>query len=301
MGQGGITYEADQRHAEIITKILGLEGKKGLSTPGVRAANEKDEELDDEFLERKEAGIYRAITARGNYLSQDRTDIKYAVKELSRQMAKPRRRDWRKIVRFGKYLLKHGRYVCRFGYQDGVSKLDVWTDTDYAGCRETRKSTSGGVIQLGGHTIRGWSNTQKVIALSSGEAEYYGIVKGISEGIGTRSILQDMDVQLKIRVKEDSSAALGMANRTGLGKVRHIEVNQLWIQEKVRSKEVEVVKVAGVDNLADALTKNLEAEGINKHLKFANCYFAEGRHELMPEVVGKVEEIGFMEGEPGED
>ena len=152
-------------------------GKKPLGTPGVKPSNEKDEELDDEFLDKKEASIYRAITARGNYLSQDRTDIKYAVKELSRHMARPRRRDWRKMIRFGKYLLGNGRYVCKYDYQDEIKKIDVWIDTDYAGCRETRKSTSGGVIQLGKHTIRAWSNTQKVIALSSGEVEYYRIVK----------------------------------------------------------------------------------------------------------------------------
>ena len=72
----GIRYEADQRHAEIITKILGLEGKKHIGTPGTKAANEKDEEGDDEPLGKREASTYRAITARGNYMSQDRTDIK---------------------------------------------------------------------------------------------------------------------------------------------------------------------------------------------------------------------------------
>ena len=82
----------------------------------------------------------------------------------------------------------------------------------------------------------------------------------------------------------------------GLGKVRHIEVNQLWIQEKVRNKEVEVVKVKGLDNLADALTKSLDLDSIRKHIKDASCYIGSGRHELMPEVVGEVEEVRFMEG-----
>ena len=129
-------------------------------------------------------------------------------------MAKPRKRDWRKLIRFGKYLLGNGRYVCKYDYQDEVRKIDVWTDTDYAGCRETRKSTSGGVIQLGKHTIRGWSNTQKVIALSSGEAEYYGIVRGISEALGTRSLMEDMDIGeggFKCRVRDYQQ------NRTGEG------------------------------------------------------------------------------------
>ena len=136
-----------------------------------------------------------------------------------------------------------------------MGKLDVWTDTDYAGCRETRKSTSGGLIMLGTHLIRGWSATQRVIALSSGEAEYYGVVRGAAEAMGTQSILKDMGVSLTIRLKEDSFAAKGIAERTGLGKLRHVEVNQLWVQEKVKNKVIELTKVKGIDNLADALTK----------------------------------------------
>ena len=83
---------------------------------------------------------------------------------------------------------------------------------------------------LGKHVIRTWSATQRVIALSSGEAEFYGMVKGGAEAMGTRSILEDLGIARKIRLSEDSSAAKGIADRTGLGKVRHIEVNQLWIQ-----------------------------------------------------------------------
>jgi hypothetical protein len=52
--------------------------------------------------------------------------------------------------------------------------------------------------------------------------------------MGTQSLLKDLEVECKITILEDSSAAKGVAERTGLGKVRHIEVNQLWIREKVR-------------------------------------------------------------------
>ena len=93
----GIHYEADQRHSEIIIKELGLDrNKKSVATPGVSNDNSKDEEEDDDELDDKASAMYRAAIARGNFLSQDRFDIKHAVKELSRRMAKPRNRDWRK-------------------------------------------------------------------------------------------------------------------------------------------------------------------------------------------------------------
>ena len=81
----------------------------------------------------------------------------------------------------------------------------------------------------------------------------------------------------------DSSAAKGMASRKGLGKVRHVEVNQLWVQEKVGSGELDLKKVDGAQNLADALTKHVEHDGIQKHLEGTNQWVAEGRHELMPQ------------------
>ena len=71
----------------------------------------------------------------------------------------------------------------------------MWSDADFAGCRNERKSTSGAVILLGSHSLKSWSLTQKVIALSSGEAEYYGLVKSGSQGLGIRALLGDLGVE----------------------------------------------------------------------------------------------------------
>ena len=82
----------------------------------------------------------------------------------------------------------------------------------------------------------------------------------------------------------DSSAAKGMASRKGLGKVRHVEVNQLWVQEKVGSGEVELRKVDGQSNLADALTKYIDGESIMRHMDGTGQHYAYGRHVIMPAV-----------------
>ena len=96
---------------------------------------------------------------------------------------------------------------------------------DAASCR---RSTSGGLIILGSHLIKGWSSIQKVTALSSGEAEYYAIVKGACQGIGVRSMFQDFQIndvsQRYVEINEDSSAAKGIASRRGLGKLKHIDI-----------------------------------------------------------------------------
>ena len=91
----------------------------------------------------KKATVYRALVARGNYLAQDRSDIGFAVKELCRSMSDPSEGDWTALNRLGRYLCGKERVVIKYPYQDNSRKLEVWVDTDYAGCRRTRKSTSG--------------------------------------------------------------------------------------------------------------------------------------------------------------
>ena len=279
----GIRYEADQRHAELIVKEMGFqEGSKSVTTPGSK--NEKEDEGGEEEMDNQESTRYRAIVARAVYLAQDRTDIGFATKELARKMSKPRVKDWASLKRMARYLIGRERSVVRYDYQDAQDTVEVWVDTDYAGCKETRKSTSGGVMMIGGHTVKGWSNTQSVIALSSGEAEYYGMVKGTSSGMGLRSLMKDMDVDINIRVRTDSSAALGVSRRRGLGKLRHIELSQLWLQERVSAGDVQVMKVKGIDNLADALTKHVTQEEISMHMHGTAQEHAQGRHALAPEV-----------------
>ena len=84
-------------------------------------------------------------------------------------------RRWRNI---GKYLICYPRLVSKLAWQDMTTKITAFTDSDWAGCKVTRASTSGGVITWGGGLLKSWSKTQGSIALSSGEAEFYAAVKG---------------------------------------------------------------------------------------------------------------------------
>ena len=83
---------------------------------------------------------------------------------------------------------------------------------------------------VGGHFIKGWSRTQNHITLSSAEAELIALVKCSAELLGVRSMLRDFGVESEGVVYAVSSAALAIARRKGAGKMRHINVNSLWIQ-----------------------------------------------------------------------
>jgi hypothetical protein len=286
----GIHYEADQRHAEIIISSLGLkDNSKAVKTPGLA----HQELVHGESLDPADASMYRALVARANYMAQDRSDIQYAVKELCKNMSAPTTDDWNKLKRLGRYLIGRERVVVIYGYQGWNGKITAWTDSDYAGDKKTRKSTSGGVLLLGKHVIKSWSSTQSVIALSSGEAEYYAIVKGASLAMGVKSMLNEWDIITdidathssdEIEINTDSSAAKGICQRRGLGKVRHIEVTELWVQDHVLKGTISVKKVPGTENLSDALTKYLDQAGIAFHLCETNQRIFSGRHNLMPEI-----------------
>ena len=136
----------------------------------------------------------------------------------------------------------------------------MWAQTDFAGCARTRKSTSGGVVQFGNHFVKSSSSTQGLGAMSSGKADCYGIVKGASMGLGIKIVLSVLGVAVNAIIRMDASATKGIANRKGLGKVRHIQLNQLWIQDRVVKGEIIVLKVKGKEKRKSAY-KALQCSG----------------------------------------
>ena len=127
-------------------------------------------EAETEALVGAEATRFRAVAARANYLSGDGPDIQYAVKEFCRRMAKPVNGEWERLIRLGRYLKGAPRCVQCYERQSENAAVTGCSDSDWAGCRTTGKSTSGGVIQPGARLIKTWSRTQDSITLSSAEA-----------------------------------------------------------------------------------------------------------------------------------
>ena len=88
-------------------------------------------------------------------------------------MATPTEGNWLLMKRMGRYLLGNPRLVQLFRWQSAAGALHTYTDSDWAGDKITRKSTSGGIVFKWNHAIKPWSSNQTVIALSSAEAELY--------------------------------------------------------------------------------------------------------------------------------
>ena len=139
-------------------------------------------------------------------------------------------------------------------YQDDVEQMTTWTDSDWAGCVTTRRSTSGGIISHGTHFIKAWARTQAVVALSSAEAELYASVKTTAETLGVISLFRDIGVTVSGVVLTDASATLSLIRRRGLGKSKHTSTNHLRIPGVQDQTRLMYDKVRGPNTIADMMT-----------------------------------------------
>ena len=184
----------------------------------------------------------------------------------------------------GRYLKKRPRVVIKYNWQSTGANIIANSDSDWAGDKIKRKSTSGGIIRIGNHFIKSWSKNQSVIALSSAEAELYAIIKTSSGTLGIMSILKDRSLQFTADIMADASAALGIIGRSGLGKLRQVDTSYLWLQQDSIKNKLKMNKVKGTSNPADMNTKGLSGEEILKYTRMLNMEYQEGRAELAPEV-----------------
>jgi hypothetical protein len=111
-----------------------------------------------------------------------------------------------------------------------------------------------------------WSRTQQVVSLSSAEAELHGLCKAASEGLAAMHMSDEMYMYLPLRLLTDSSAARGIVQRQGCGKVKHLDIKSLWIQERESVGDLSVVKVPRLENCSDLLTHHWSEAEAELHL-----------------------------------
>ena len=119
--------------------------------------------------------------------------------------------------------------------------------------------------------------------MSSGEAEFYGLVKAAGVGLGFKSLMADMGSDVPCRVWTDSSVAMGIVGRQGLGKLRHIDTHSLWVQQAARAGRITVKKVRGEENPADLFAKYLSSrEKVSQLVGLLGCRYEAGRPAAAP-------------------
>lgn len=229
---------------------------------------------EEEILLFKQSGHnYRRAVGSLNYLSQcTRPDLSHSVSLLSQFLEKPT------LVHSGhfKRVLRYLRGTSSLGLTYGVEPLNrtlktfqaavsgppvAFSDSNWAGCQITRRSTSGYVFLFNGGAISWWCKKQPTVALSSTEAEYKGFLDAGQEGIWVRRLMKTLgfDNLLSTTLFGDNQGSISLSrNPVFHARTKHIEIHFHWIREKVQDGSINIRYCPTEDMIADVLTKSLD-------------------------------------------
>ena len=277
----GFEWEPNSKHVEDMVELCGLKQEpKGAPTPITKATGKGRRDIDDD-LEPHDVQTFRQAAGTGLYLSIDCPSLQFALSVVMSGMSEPKVVHQLQVVRVARYFLQHPGETCLFNYQADPKTLYVYTDTDWAADELTRKSVSCIAERCGSHMLDCSVAKQSLVALSSGEAEFHGIVMAVATPRQTSQVLGQIGVQVEVTIASDSSAARGICTRTGSGKVRHLSIKELWIQEAYRKKEFQLVSVDTLLNWADIGTKAHTSERLTSLLRQMPLRLREGRTKAL--------------------
>lgn len=262
-----------------IATALGMENAKTSLIP--ETINEKAQDSDDESLTPSEARNFRTCVGKAMYLSHHRPDIQHSVNTLSRSMRNPTMIAMRRLKKLTRYLLGTSEVYQELCPDPHAETLQVPVDSDWADDRETRQSCSGGAVLFHGCAVLTWARTQKTRALSSAEAELYGIGSGAIEGLGAAQLLQEWQYKTVPLLQTDSQSALAVCKRRGPGRMKHIELKMLTVQEWLKTGRLRIHKISTHDNPADLMTKAMNREKLIKFgraLNLRGAFFTDLSH-----------------------
>lgn len=236
---------------------VGMLDCRPADTPMVQ--NHKLGEYPDQVPANKER--YQRLVGRLIYLSHTRPDIAYAVSVVSQFMHAPSVDHMSAVDRILRYLKSAPGKGLMFA-KNGHLDVQGYTDADWAGNQTDRRSTSGYLTFVGGNLVTWRSKKQNVVALSSAEAEFRGISKGLCELLWLKKLLTELGYcpQREMELFCDNKAAIDIShNPVQHDRTKHVEIDRHFIKENLDAKVIRIPFVKSEDQLADVLTKAVAA------------------------------------------
>lgn len=203
--------------------------------------------------------LYRSLAGALQYLTITRPDISYAVQQVCLFMHAPREPHMqliKRILRYIKGTLDHGLHLTK----SRSDSLTAYTDADWAGCPDSRRSTSGYCVFLGDNLVSWSSKRQATISRSSAEAEYRGVANAVAETSWLRNLLLELHVPLRratLVYCDNISAVYLSSNPVQHQRTKHVELDIHFVREKVQLGSVRVLHVPAAYQYADIFTKGL--------------------------------------------
>lgn len=223
-----------------------------------------------EYLDQVPAdkGRYQRLVGKLIYLSHTRPDIAYAVSVVSQFMQNPSEDHMGAVIRILRYLKSSPGKGLMFT-KNAHLNIEGYTDADWAGNILDRKSTSGYFTFVGGNLVTWRSKKQKVVALSSAEAEFRGMAKGLCELLWLRGLLTEVGFppDSTMNLFCDNKAAIDIShNPIQHDRTKHVEIDRHFIKQNLEEKIIQFPFVKSEDQLADILTKAVSSRNFNDSL-----------------------------------
>ncbi|KAJ9536884.1 hypothetical protein OSB04_029617 [Centaurea solstitialis] len=202
---------------------------------------------------------YRRLAGALQYLTFTRPDISYAVQQVCLFMHDPRTQHMsalKRIIRYIQGTLDYGLHL----YPSSTNRLISYTDADWGGCPDTRRSTSGYCVYLGDNLLSWSAKRQPTLSRSSAEAEYRGVANVVSESCWIRNLLLELHCPITkttLVYCDNVSAVYLSGNPVQHQRTKHIEMDIHFVREKVARGQVRVLHVPSRYQIADIFTKGL--------------------------------------------
>ncbi|GAA0153218.1 transmembrane signal receptor [Lithospermum erythrorhizon] len=209
--------------------------------------------------------MYQQLVGKLIYLSHTRPDIAFAVSLVSQYMHNPCRGHLDAVYRILRYLKQSPENGLFFKKTEDRT-IKVFTDTDWAGSIDDRKSTSGYCTVIWGNLVRWRSKKQNVVARSSGEVKFRSMAHEVCEVVWIKRLYEELDMKYDgpIQLYCDNQSAISIAhNPVQHDRTKHVEVDRHFIKEKIENKIIKIEYVHTGQQLADILTKGLSELSFN--------------------------------------
>lgn len=248
----GISVTQRKYILDLLTET-GMLGCKPSDTPIEVGRRSKD---DEKTVERER---YQRLVGKLIYLSHTRPDIAFAVSVVSQHMHSPKEAHLEAVYKILRYLKGSPGKGLLFKKCER-KEVEIFTDADWAGSAEDRRSTTGYCTFVWGNLVTWRSKKQNVVARSSSEAEFRAVAQGMCEGLWLRRLLEELYITMEFPIKLycDNKAAISISlNPVQHDRTKHVEVDRHFIKEKVEEGTICMTYVPTKEQIADIFTKGL--------------------------------------------
>ena len=248
-------FLCQEKYANEILKKFNMEGCKPTAIP----MNQKEKFCKEDGAEKVDEKLYRSLIGCLMYLSASRPHILHALSLLSRYMNCASRIHFQAAKRVLRYVKDTIDFGIRYHYVKNF-RLHGYSDSDWAGCADDMRSTSGYLFSFGSRIFSWYSKKQEVIAQSTAEAEYVAATAAVNQALWIRKLMTDlhMEQQDSTQIFVDNQAAISISNNPVFhGKTKHFKIKLYFLREAQKEGEVKLIYCTTKEQSADILTKAL--------------------------------------------